>query len=90
MERRLVPGKRTFIVWQGHEFELPEGHSAMWVGQGRTFVLLSDGAAAGGAYWVAGVEHEPDRVRVELSGELEAGGLERGTFDAGYPFPVGK
>jgi hypothetical protein len=80
----LAEGKRTFIEWNGIEFELPEGHSATWVGEAdapelperfrtepgdRSIVLLSDGVV-GGAYSVGDVDVTDDRVRVKLTGML--------------------
>jgi hypothetical protein len=74
VESELVAGKRTVIVREGEEFELPEGHSATWIGRGRSIVLLSDGVV-GGAYRVADVDQDADRVKVLLSGDaLEGSG----------------
>lgn len=94
MAGEIVEGKRTFIERNGHEFELPDQHTADLEPYDGAQTIALHTPGAGGTYWVRSVDEEADRVVVHVGDPLietgQAGAAGEGQplpEVTGYPFP---
>ncbi len=84
MSGQIIEGKRTLIEYEGHEFELPQGHTVLLVASLNT-------PAEGSSFKVRECELRDDAVVLHLGEKEGDHGL--GTYDDkapelhGYTFP---
>ena len=80
----------TLIDREGHEFELPRGHTLDLFRGGVTYTVLGCPGAGGSLFTVREIEQRGDALVVRLSGEVGRSGLRRSRRvpePTGYPFP---
>ena len=83
----IVEGKRTFIKHNGHEFELPEQHTAELGELRGTQTISLDTPGSGGIYWVRGIDETDDRVIVHGDPEAAMAHGPGGSVADGAPIP---